>query len=229
MHYLIDGYNLLFRVLKAGDTLQHQREEITSYLEQRLSAIGLDATLIFDSHYREEEGSRRHLHSLEIIFTGHGESADAQILRFLKEAHSPQDYTVVTSDKTLARLCRLKLAKTESIDEFWSFVHKRYKNKMKRDAEAEAIEIKKESVPPPLSPPKAPAANATAESCFDYYLKHFEEATEKAPDTPPKKKSEPVPEKMKKVKAAPKKEPPISDEERWLKAFENPSTDEHLD
>lgn len=98
---------------------------------------------------------------------------------------------------------------------------------MRRDAEAEAIEIKKVVVPTPPAPPKKPAANATAESCFDYYLTLFQEADAKAPDIPPKKAVESFPEKKKKVNAAPKKEPPISDEERWLKAFENPSNNDH--
>lgn len=220
MHYLIDGYNLLFRVLKAGDSLHNQRGEVTEYLEKRLNAIGLNATLIFDSHYREDEGSRGHLHSLEIVFTAHKESADAHILRFLKDSHAPENFTVVTSDKTLARLCRLKLAKTESIDEFLSFINKRYKNKLKQNGQKEAAEVKKVAVPPPVpATPKEPAPNATVESCFDYYLRLFEEATPNLPEIPPKKspKIEPV---KKKAKPAASKEPPISDEDRWLKAFE---------
>lgn len=214
MHYLIDGYNLLFRVLKPGDSLHDQRKFITAELEKKLRAICLDATLIFDSHYREDEGSRGHLNALEVIFTAHEESADAYILRYLKESSKPQNYTVVTSDKTLARLCRLRLAKTESIDDFMGQVNKRYKNKLKQPEAAPPAEI-----PPPVLPPKEPEHNASPESCFDYYLRLFEESASK--EEPPAKKQNAAPAEARKRKV---KKPPeataLTDEERWLKAFE---------
>ena len=37
MHYFIDGYNLLFRILRAGDNLQKQREEIIQDLEIKIN------------------------------------------------------------------------------------------------------------------------------------------------------------------------------------------------
>ena len=214
MHYLIDGYNLLFRVLKPGDSLHDQRKIITTELEKKLRAIGFDATLIFDSHYREDEGSRGHLNALEIVFTAHEESADAYILRFLKDSPKPQNYTVVTSDKTLARLCRLRLAKTESIDDFMGQLNKRYKNKLRPPEAAPAPE----AAPPPPAP-KEPPGNAAPENCFDYYLRLFEEAAAKEELPPKKQDASPVRSKRKKVEKTPQA-PALTDEERWLKAFQ---------
>ena len=132
MHYYIDGYNLLFRVLRAGDDLQKQRQEITADIGKKVTLLELEATLVFDSHYQKDGYVRSHLNSLEIVFTAMGETADELILQELKESAHPSQHTVVTSDKKLANLCRLRQAKTESIDEFLGWLNKRYKNKQRR-------------------------------------------------------------------------------------------------
>lgn len=216
MHYLIDGYNLLFRNLKAGDTLQDKRKELTTSLEKKLSVLGINATLIFDSHYREDEGSRGHLHNLEIIFTNHGETADAYILKMLKESSAPQTFTVVTSDKVLARLCRLKLAHTEEVDAFMHLINKRYKNKIHPPQPAPQPIKPIEMAPPP------PVKKVPAKGSIDYYLEQFEgETIEPAPKEKPAKEQP----KKKAGKSKPKPDPGLSDEERWLKAFERDLND----
>lgn len=211
MHYLIDGYNLLFRNLKAGDTLHDKRQELTASLEKKLGVLGINATLIFDSHYREDEGSRGHLHNLEIIFTNHGETADAYILKMLKESPSPQTYTVVTSDKVLARLCRLKLAHTEEVDAFLQLINRRYKNKIHPPTPA------LQPIQPVEKAPPLPVKKVPAKGSIDYYLEQFEQETiEPAPKEKPAKE---LPKK-KERKIKPQPDQGLSDEERWLKAFE---------
>ena len=130
MHYFIDGYNLLFRVLKSGDNLKSKREEITKNLETKIDILKLDCTLVFDSHYQEDDSTRSHYKSLEIVFTATGQTADEYILTELKQSKNPTQHTVITSDKILARLCRMRLSKTESVEEFLCWLNKRYKNKI---------------------------------------------------------------------------------------------------
>ena len=133
MHYYIDGYNLLFRILKGSDDIRKQREEITFDIEKKVNLLELDATLVFDSHYQEDDNTKSHFKSIEIIFTAKGETADEFILKELKESRNPSEHVVVTSDKKLATLCRLRLGKTESVDEFLSWIGKRYRNKLRRN------------------------------------------------------------------------------------------------
>ena len=116
MHYFIDGYNLLFRVLKSGDNLKSKREEITKNLDTKIDILKLDCTLVFDSHYQEDDSTRSHYKSLEIVFTATGQTADEYILTELKQSKNPTQHTVITSDKILARLCRMRLSKTESVE-----------------------------------------------------------------------------------------------------------------
>lgn len=224
MHYYIDGYNLLFRLLKPGDDLKKQREQITIDLEAKTALLELDVTLVFDSHYQEGDNTRSHLHNLEIIFTAAGETADAFILQEIKEAKNPSKHTVVTSDKTLARLCRLRLAKTEEVDEFISWLNKRYKSKKRQ---------RKAALPPtvkatPSPPPQLPQTSAPAETCFDYYLQAFEEELKLQEPTkkPPSSQAQKEERRKKPRQKSPSPQEEISDMERWQRIFENHPSEE---
>ncbi|MGA8163726.1 MAG: NYN domain-containing protein [Waddliaceae bacterium] len=129
MHYLIDGYNLLFRMAGARDDLRSQREQLIAELTEKIEFLKLNVSLVFDSHSQEGDRSRSHFHSLEICFTAEGETADAYILSKLKSAKNPSQETVVTSDKTLAWKARRHLARTEAPEVFLSWVHQRYDNR----------------------------------------------------------------------------------------------------
>jgi predicted RNA-binding protein with PIN domain len=229
MHYYIDGYNLLFRILKAGDDVRKQREELTFELEKKIHLLEINATLVFDSHYQEDASTRSHYKSLEIVFTAQNETADEFILQQLKESNNPSHHTVVTSDKKLAHLCRLRLGKTETVDEFLAWIGKRYKNKQrqKRLQISKPPELKK-TVETEVKPsaPTPPASQDSAENCFDYYLDTFEkEFQQMEPPIPKQVAQEP---KKPKVKNRPlsKEDAQLSDWERWQKAFERERTDD---
>jgi Predicted RNA-binding protein containing a PIN domain len=229
MHYYIDGYNLLFRILRAGDDLRTQREQITTDIEVKTAALDVDATLVFDSHYQEDDSTRSHLRNLEIVFSALGETADEYILQEIKESQNPSHHTVVTSDKKLAHLCRLRLAKTESVEEFLSSINKRYKNKLSQRKKPEPQTL---APPPPKIAPKPahfiPKADDSAESCFDFYLNSFEDSvkliesqTPPKPPPKPKKISAKQSKKIKSNESASKEDSHLSDMERWQNAFEN--------
>lgn len=129
MHYYVDGYNLMFRLLNVSGDLSDEREYIIHDLSKKAEALDLKMTLVFDAQYQFGEGSRSHFRNLEIVFTQHGEIADEYILNALHETNHPQRETVVTSDKSLARLARNTGAKTEGIETFISWLNKRYDKK----------------------------------------------------------------------------------------------------
>jgi len=218
VHYYIDGYNLLFRLLHAGENLRSQREILTQDLKKKVNLLKLDATLVFDSHYQPDEGSRSHIDLLEIVFTAVGETADEYILQEVKEAKAPGQLTVVTSDKKLAWLARLRLANTISAEEFVAWLNKRYKNRL-RQLKAPAKELKLPAVKPQeIEVKKDPEQGASPQDCFGYYLESFEKELEeqvktKKPEAKKKrKKIEPIVENP--------KDAYLSDYQRWMKAFE---------
>lgn len=216
MHYYIDGYNLMFRLLRAGDDLARQREQVIEEIYRKVSFIGLDVTIVFDSQYNPSESTRSNLRAMAIHFTDHAETADEYILSELKSDSDPTNHTVVTSDKKLAYLSRLRSAKTVSVEEFMILLNKRFKNKLRQKKNP----VVKPEIKLPVKP-KDPTAVDKVEDCFDYYLREFEsEFAEILSHEPPPKPVKAT--KIKKKSKKPKKgEPNIENIlEKWTKAFE---------
>lgn len=197
MHYFIDGYNLLFRSIKAGsEDLQLQRQAIIDDLSKKLNVLNIDATIVFDSYYQKGLREKNHKQNFEILFTDEGETADECILDELRIRPNPRIETVVTSDKDLAWKARLKGAHTLTIDEFLRFLNQKWRKKMNPIS-------KKEKEPEPIPPPIE-----KKETTEEFYLRTFEEALADDPF-------------FKRVKE--RKEKRKSDYERWLDAFEEQS------
>jgi predicted RNA-binding protein with PIN domain len=214
MHYFIDGYNLMFRVMKAGKGLSSQREILISELNLKARLLNLDFTLVFDAHHRLGSVSRGHYDQLEILFTGEGETADEYILRELTRDMNPSQQTVVTSDKKLAWLSRRRQAHTETVEKFLEWLDKRYKNKWRRyrQAQKEAIEVPKlapKTTSPSGTSSLAPKHTAKPEECFEYYLETFEKGLKENFEI------NLISSSLKKIPLAVQ----ISDQERWLAAF----------
>src|SRR5947208_15902015 len=131
MHYYIDGYNLLFRLVPAVDNLRKERESIILDLNKKVLLLNLDISIVFDSTFQEGERTRSHYQGLEILFTAEGETADEYIIDEIKHTPKPHLETVVTSDKKLASIIRRNSGHTESIEEFLLWLNKAYQNRKK--------------------------------------------------------------------------------------------------
>lgn len=216
MLYIIDGYNLMFKVLRAGDDLQKQRITIIKDLNAKVQLLGIDALLVFDAQYKYGEAQRSHYNHLEIHFTAQGEIADDYILKHVKNSPQPGEIIVVTSDKKLSMLSRRRGAKAETVDEFLSLLNRRYRNKLKQLNEPPAV-----LTTTPLEEPKKelkPKLKDTPEQCFEFYLDKFEkELLEQGvkPQSTMKKKTRLV---------KPVVTEHLSDEERWLREFTRPAS-----
>ncbi len=230
MHYYIDGYNLMFRMVRAGDDLKRERESVIASLSDKIEALNLEASLVFDAHYRLGIGSRTHLHNLEICFTDEGETADEFILKKIKASKNPRLETVVTSDNQLASHARRCLAHTMEIKEFLQFLDKKAQKKSDKMQRGESEGVKKRLSKLNIASPEhaskegpVPSPGGSALESFDYYLYHFEkefrEAESHLPESSPPPKRKPT---RKKKRRPPKAEDPaLSEFERWLKLFES--------
>jgi predicted RNA-binding protein with PIN domain len=240
MHYFIDGYNMLFRLVGAKDDLQKQREAIIHDLNKKISLVKLDISLVFDSTYQIGERERFHFHELEITFTAKGETADEYILDEIKNSSHPQQEVVVTSDKGLARKARVLAAQTESIEDFVVHLNRSYKNKLrqlKKDKSLVSIPPLPSPSPKPVKPSIIPPRGAPLEAYTEYYMRTFEaewqemelqeqkrqqalpKSVRKRPPLKPKRKVDPF-------QTMSLDEPDAATEmERWLKVFEKHLTD----
>lgn len=231
MHYLIDGYNLLFRRLESRQSIQNQRQNLINALQKIAHTLNLSATVVFDSTYQEYEGSRSHIQTLEVVFTDQGQTADDYIVDEVRRHSNPRQLIVVTSDNKLAWRSRQLGAKTESVEEFGQWTKERLKNRERKEAEIRETtwsgletETEEERVSA-QEEEHTVVPKASAEESFDYYLKMFEEEDSKAEKRAPRKKvsREKMPEEE-----APEEQKSVdrnqSDMERWLDIFEKKSS-----
>ncbi|MCB1107319.1 MAG: NYN domain-containing protein, partial [Chlamydiia bacterium] len=127
MRYIIDGYNLFFKLEEDILPLKEKRESFISLLDDKVGNLCLNVTVVFDSHRENSEdvASQKRLKNLEVSFSPKNLSADQYILELLE--WNSTNTTLVTSDKKLALLARSKGAKTESIEGFIKFILRRNK------------------------------------------------------------------------------------------------------
>lgn len=194
----------MFRVEKADEDLQIQRNRLIRSLDEKFTFLNLKGMVVFDAHFQEGTGVLEYAKSLDIFYTAHSQTADEAILELLKGL-KPASWIIVTSDKRLAWKVRRNAFKTESVEQFLSWLKKRLDNRRKKQT--------KNSSQPRLTitKTKGPTLQALPEDCFDYYLEIFN----KEPEPEQAKKGT----KLKKKRVVLEEEPIVSDFERWLKAF----------
>jgi len=125
LRYLIDGYNLFFKLEEEILPLEEKREEFISLLDEEVGNLRLKVLLIFDSHRENAEAfaSKRKLKNLEVSFSPQNLSADHYILELLE--WDAKNTTLVTSDKKLAMEAKHHGAKIESVEGFVRFILRR--------------------------------------------------------------------------------------------------------
>ncbi|MDF2549941.1 MAG: hypothetical protein K0S07_1008 [Chlamydiales bacterium] len=213
--FIVDGYNLLFRIYHIDRALQSARRHLLENLVKQAQALALDISIVFDAAYQEEEMARGHFGRLEIIFTDSGESADDYILKMASQV-LPHQAIVVTSDKALAKKVRWQRVPVISVERFSAELTSRYHNapsskpprpekgllrKMERNA-AKTFSEDAQPQPPLETPLKNPLPREAKE--VERYLSLFQGSK------PQQKKAAPF-------------EPDIK---RWQRLFENPKEDE---
>jgi predicted RNA-binding protein with PIN domain len=217
MHYYIDGYNMLFRLMYARpDDLQMRREKIIQELNKKVALIKIDVSIVFDATFQEGDRSRSHFQSLEILFTAQGETADEFILDELKNSRHPQQEIIVTSDKKLAWHARHSLAQTKSVESFYAWLNAAYKNKLNQKS---VTLTPAKPVAPLILPPTPSSEIANCSSYYEHIFEaRFQENIQKE-ESHKKKSAKPPARRPKKIKPPEIQAP--SEMERWLKAFEN--------
>lgn len=172
--YLLDGYNFLFRLLPDTGSLRTMREALLSDLGEKAHSLNLKLSVVFDAGaQKQEEGKHYSYHTLDVLFTPYGITADEWIIREVQQAQKPQNITVVTSDKALQRQVCAYGGYTQPVEDFLGWLQQKCERKKR----------KKIAHPPPLilAPPK-PKTLPNAESNYlEIFEKRFEELMAKQP------------------------------------------------
>jgi predicted RNA-binding protein with PIN domain len=158
MHYIVDGYNMLFQSswMRQSDSLEEARYKLLHELDSYANLLPISITLVFDAPQRSEYLRRSHYKSLELLFSSYGQTADDVIIDLLGGSRKGGGFFVVTSDKGLARRAQGSGAKTLGVKEFILQLRKRALKKATPKAviikEApKKASSKKETELPPLS------------------------------------------------------------------------------
>ena len=138
MHYIIDGYNMLFAAGRdAQQELEQQRQSLIDELTTIANAFNNSPlTVIFDAHSQPGSWSRSHRSQLEIVYTDEGETADAYILEMVGQSRYPHACTVVTRDGRLALKVHHLGGKSSSPTAFLRQAYRRLATKEAEPSEA---------------------------------------------------------------------------------------------
>ena len=114
MIYLLDGYNILFKLAHAmGNNIASQqvmlemRERFVGAISGYFSRVGIQATCFFDGRGEPWllDNRRRMGDKLKVIYTGE-ETADAAIIRRVEQSENPHKVIVVTEDREIVTTAR---------------------------------------------------------------------------------------------------------------------------
>ena len=122
MLYLIDGYNLLFRLKSKKQSLKDARDFLLHSLGKLIQDFDLKAAIVFDSsldlaHLFPSKSERP---PLEIIFAPYGLTADEYLLEIISFKCKLQPMTLVTSDQSLALQAKSYRIKVMSIEDLFN-------------------------------------------------------------------------------------------------------------
>lgn len=210
MHYIIDGYNLLFRLLHKGQEVRQARESMIAELSQKAEISELNLILVFDSKYQEGTAASRREGTLVVVYTNEGETADEWIIRESKRPDRNSEEKVVTSDKRLAVHIRVKGIQTISCEDFIAYLNKRCK--------AYLLGQRKKNDTPTAEPEIEVKPKKVAKGSAEYYEAIFEKKLAEEPAKKIKKTSD-VLVKKKVKKPKPEERTPESELDRWTRLF----------
>lgn len=135
MHYLVDAYNLLFRIQKKIPKLEECRKLLIEQINEAADRLSLTITLVFDgAEPHMPSPLRAHFDAIALVYTPEHQTADEYIIQEVTDSRHPAAITVVSNDRELIQKCRLHKAHTQTIETFFSQLIKKDKKQKKRQS-----------------------------------------------------------------------------------------------
>ena len=119
MAIIVDGYNVLHtsRWLRSA-WKGVDRSGLCRLLGTLARHTGEKITVVFDAMPSEPNLGPTKASNIEVIFSGHGRTADDVIIQMVNNSTGPRDLTVVSSDRQIKAAARRRGCKTQGAGEF---------------------------------------------------------------------------------------------------------------
>jgi uncharacterized protein len=118
MPILIDGHNLIGQMATPSLQDPDDEEALVRMLTAYHARTGRPVTVVFDPGSTFALPSTRRRGGVRIVFAPHRSSADAVILRRVRQSRDRQGWLVVTSDRDLAKTAHELGARVQSASDF---------------------------------------------------------------------------------------------------------------
>ncbi len=112
--WILDGYNLLFRIPNLRGSLEARREHLIATLIEKFPRRAM--IIVFDGRIPPPDHERRHVAHVEVVYTAAGMTADSWIVDRIQGNSHPHRIHVVTGDRGLGRLVSCCGARVEEPD-----------------------------------------------------------------------------------------------------------------
>lgn len=119
-HYIVDGYNALFKIRSLLKKHNRSREGFIRYIRatRPFGSTRNRVTVVFDGskdvHFQQKQPSG----PVDVVFAK-SESADDRIVKMAKKKHNRVETVVVTDDREVKDKVRVQRCKTMSVLEFF--------------------------------------------------------------------------------------------------------------
>jgi len=131
-HFIIDGYNALFKIKPLVKKPFQTREGFIHYLriKKPFGSMRNKVTVVFDGSLNVSFKQKTSNAPIEVIFT-RNETADDMIIRMAKNAKYPRAIIVITDDREIKEKVKLYGCATLSVLEFFKDLTREKKPKEK--------------------------------------------------------------------------------------------------
>jgi hypothetical protein len=99
--YLIDGHNLIGQLKDLSLDDPHDEARLVERLKSFAARKGARCVVVFDGGLPGGLSRDLSTHSVQVVFAHGGTSADAIILERIGSLHDPDNWTVVSADRTI--------------------------------------------------------------------------------------------------------------------------------
>ncbi len=146
-HYIIDGYNVVFKKkeFSRGRSLEESREIFCRLLDSYAAEKKVEITVVWDGS-GNPGASAKSTGQIKNVYSSSGMNADEKIIGFVKRAYHKGRITVVTDDRQIIGTVRHIGAQVKNVNEFLSLVGRPKKKSKahlrKRGGESDSVKEK---------------------------------------------------------------------------------------